>query len=165
MKTVIVYYSLGGNADYAAKRLAKILGAELLRLETVKPYPDKGFRKFFVGGRSAVLQASPKLKPCDFRPEDWDRVILGFPVWASNMAPPIRSFVKQNDLRGRRLAVFACQGGSGAEKAIVKLKALIGVEHLEASVILIDPKDRPSERTEAELLAFAEKLKAEGCAE
>ncbi len=32
MKTVIVYYSLGGNADYAAKRLANILGAELLRL-------------------------------------------------------------------------------------------------------------------------------------
>lgn len=36
MKSIIVYYSLEGNTDYAAKRIAQLMGAELLRLETVK---------------------------------------------------------------------------------------------------------------------------------
>ena len=40
MKTIIVYYSLEGNTEYAAKELANLLGADLLRLHPKKAYPD-----------------------------------------------------------------------------------------------------------------------------
>ena len=158
MKTLIVYYSQGGNTEYAARRIARALGADALRVEPEKAYPDKGFAKFFWGGKSAVMAETPRLQPYEARLSDYDRVIVGFPVWAGNMAPPIRSFVRENDLTGKRVAAFACQSGSGAEKAFSKLRACPGVSGLEAELILIDPKEKPSPENERRLSDFCRKL-------
>lgn len=161
MKTLIAYYSLEGNTDFAAGRIAAALGADALRLEPVKAYPDSGFQKFFWCGKSAVMAEKPALQPYSVRLDDYDRVVLGFPVWAGNVAPPIRTFVRDNDLSGKRVAAFACQSGAGAEKAFGKLKACPGVGALEAELILIDPKDKPSAANDASLRAFCDRLKGE----
>jgi flavodoxin len=154
MKTLIVYYSLEGNTQYAAERIAAAIGAETLRLAPEKAYPDSGFKKFFWGGKSAVMAEKPKLQPYEFDPAAWERIIIGFPVWAGNVTPPIRTFIKENDLRGKRIAAFACQSGAGAEKAFAKLKAALGVSALEAEMVLIDPKTKPSEANEQKIAAF-----------
>ena len=160
MKTIVVYYSMSGNTDAAAREIAAQLGAALLRLEPETAYPDRGFRKFFWGGKSAVMAETPALKPYSLCLADYDRVVFGFPVWAGNVTPPIRSFVKENDLSGKRLAAFACQSGAGAEKAFARLKACLGVEKLEAELILIDPKDKPSPENDRRLAAFCAALGA-----
>ena len=158
MKTIIVYYSLEGNTEYAANRIAEGIGADLLRVVPARAYPNSGFKKFFWGGKSAVMCETPTLLPYDFDGDAYGRVILGFPVWAGNIAPPIRSFVRQNDLRGKRVAAFVCQSGAGAEKAFGRLKALLGVEALEGELVLIDPKDRPDAGNAARIRAFCERL-------
>ena len=55
MNTAVVYYSMSGNTAYAAKKIAAELGADLIEIKPEKQYPDKGFRKFFWGGKSAVM--------------------------------------------------------------------------------------------------------------
>lgn len=159
MKTIIVYYSLEGNTDYAAREIAARLGADLLRVEPERAYPTGGFKKFFWGGKSAVMGETPALRPYSFDGEAYDRVILGFPVWAGNVAPPVRSFVRENDLRGKRVAAFACQSGSGAQRAFGRLKKQLGAEPLEAELILIDPKDRPDAGNGERIRAFCERLR------
>ncbi len=160
LKTLIVYYSLEGNTKYAAGRIAAELGADTLRLRPKKAYPRSGVRKFIWGGKSAVMAETPELLPYHFSADEYDRIIIGFPVWAGNVTPPVRTFVKENDLKGKRVAAFASQSGSGAEKAFGKLKAALGVEKLEAELILIDPKTKPSEENERKIKAFCERLKA-----
>lgn len=159
MKTIVVYYSMGGNTEYAAGRIADALDADTLRIVPEKAYPDSGFKKFFWGGKSAVMAETPTLAPYDFDAAAYGRVILGFPIWASNIAPPIRSFIRENDLAGKRIAAFACESGSGAEKAFGKLKAALGIEALDAELILIDPKDRPTEENERKLADFCAAMK------
>ncbi len=144
MKTLVVYYSMGGNTAWAAGQIAKALDAQTLRLEPVKGYPKQGFQKFFWGGKSAVMAETPELFPYSFERENWDLVILGFPVWAGNITPPIRSFVRDNDLGGLRIAAFACESGAGADKAFRKLRACPGIDSLEQTLVLVDPKDKPS---------------------
>ena len=158
MSTLIVYYSLQGNTQYAAEQIAERLGADTLRLVPVKKFPDKGFRKFLWGGKSAVMAEKPELEPYRFDAESCDRVIIGFPVWASNVAPPIRTFVKDHDISGKRVAAFACEGGSGAEKAFEKLKSAIGIDALEAELVLIDPKAKPSEENTRKIEEFCKAL-------
>jgi len=158
MKTIIVYYSLEGNTEYAAGKIASELGADILRIDPVKTYPSSGFRKFFWGGKSAVMSETPRLMPYNFNADAYDRVIIGFPVWAGNVTPPIRTFVKDNDLKGKRIAAFACQSGAGAEKAFNKLKAALGIDDLEAELILIDPKDKPSADNDRKITEFCKKL-------
>ena len=159
MKALIVYYSLEGNTDWAAKAIAASLGADLLRLEPARAYPSSGFKKFFWGGKSAVMGETPELAPYRFHGADYDQIIFGFPVWAGSVAPPIRTFIQENDLRGKRVAAAACQSGSGAERAFGKLKGALGVERLEAELILIDPKDRPGAENEKKIEAFCDQLK------
>ncbi len=158
MKTLIVYYSLEGNTEYVADKIAETCGFDTLHLVPVKKYPDSGFRKFFWGGKSAVMAETPELEPYTFDSANYDRIIFGFPVWAGNVTPPIRTFVKENDLKGKQIAAFACQSGSGAEKAFGKLKAAIGIEALEAELILIDPKEKPSDENKQKIEDFCRKL-------
>ena len=157
--TLIVYYSLEGNTDFAAKEIAKVLGYETLRLEPIKKYPEKGPLKFLVGGKSACFAETPKLMSYKFNAEDYARIIFGFPVWAGNVTPPIRTFIKENDLQGKKIAAFACQGGAGAEKAFGKLKEALGIGKLEAELILNDPKARPNEGNEKKILDFCDSIK------
>lgn len=160
MKTLIVYYSLEGNTEYAAKAVAAATGAELLRIEPVKAYPSGGVKKFLWGGKSAVMAETPALQPYDFHPEAYGRIVFGFPVWAGNVTPPIRTFARDNReaLAGKRVAAFACQSGNGAARAFGKLKECLGIGELEAELVLIDPKDRPKPENEAKLGAFCAKL-------
>ncbi len=158
-RTAIVYFSLTGNVDETARQIAERTGAALIRLVPEKPYPDTGFRKFFHGGKSAVLGELPALQPCSFRAEDYDRVILGTPVWAGTFTPPLRSFLRahRDALRQKELHVFVCYSGGGAEKAIARLQAELGADFV-STLILTDPKDKPSEANRQKLEAFCRGL-------
>ncbi len=160
MKTAVVYYSMSGNTAETAKKIAEAAGARLVEIRPVKAYPDRGVRKFLWGGKSAVMAETPALQPYDFNAEDYDRIVIGFPVWASNMAPPVRTFVQENKaaLQGRQIMAFACQSGNGAEKAFRKLAECLGLEALDATLVLIDPKDRPRAENERHLQEFLRRL-------
>ena len=160
MKTAVVYYSMSGNCEYTAKKIAQVLDADLIRLEPQKAYPDSGARKFLWGGKSAVMGEAPALKPYKFDASAYDRIIFGFPVWAANPTPPIRTFIRdnKNGLSGKKFAAFACQSGNGAEKAFVKLAAAIGIPEVSPTLVLIDPKDRPKDTDAEKIEAFSAKL-------
>ena len=160
MKRLIVYYSLEGNTQYIAESMAGKLSADILKLEPVKAYTDKGFAKFIWGGKSAVMAEKPKLKPYDVDLSQYDEVIIGFPIWASTITPPIRTFVCDNldELKAKKIAVYACQSGNGAEKAFAKLKDLLGIEEYAATAIFIDPKAKPSDDNDRKLDDFCGKI-------
>ena len=157
MKTAIVFYSQSGNVRWVAQQMAEILKADLIELECVKQYPDKGFKKFYWGGKSAVMQETPKLQPYVFNGEEYDRIILGSPVWASNIAPPLRTFIKDNQeaLIEKKTAAFVCMAGSGGQKALNKLEKLVT---LCAQLVLIDPLERPSRDNDALIRDFCARI-------
>lgn len=164
MKTAIVYYSLEGNTQYVADKIAAILKetceVDIIRIEPEKAYPNKGFKKFFWGGKSAVMAETPTLLPYEFDVAQYDRIIFGTPVWASTFTPPIRTFINDNPaVKEKQIAVFTCFSGGGADKAIKKLQAFLEVEKFTAELILVDPKDNAKEADDALIAEFCEKLK------
>ena len=166
MKKAVIYYSLEGNTAQTAEKIAALTGADIIRLEPQKEYPDKGFKKFLWGGKSAMMAETPKLMPYTFQAEEYGQIVIGFPVWAGNVTPPIRTFVHENRdaLKGKSISAFACQSGAGAEKAFGKLKSAMGIDRLEAELILIDPKSKPDAENEQKIKAFCERLHEAGFA-
>ena len=162
MKTAIVYYSLNGNTEYAVKEIAKRTGADLIPIRPVKAFPDKGFRKFFWGGKSAVMGEKPALEPYSFDADKYGIIVFATPVWASNFTPPIRTFIEDNRtvLKDKSFAIVTCFSGGGADKAIAKLKAFLETENFSAELILIDPKDKPDPANDKKISEFCEKLKS-----
>lgn len=92
---------------------------------------------------------------------DYDRIILGFPVWASNFTPPLRTFLSEHltEIKGKQVAAFACQSGGGADKALAKLRKFMGLNAFEETAVFIDPKNKHTEATDAAINAFCDRLK------
>ncbi len=113
--------------------------------------------------RLELVKKAGKQYAEDFRVSEklLEEIIIGFPVWAANIAPPIRTFVYENKelLKGKRISAFACQGGSGAEKAFGKLRSLLEIDDFFSTAVFIDPKDRQSEGNKVRLDTFIKKLK------
>ena len=156
MTTAIIYYSMSGNTEYVAEKIGKQIGADIIRIEPEKAYPDSGAKKFIWGGKSAVMGDTPKLKPYEFKADEYDRIIFGFPVWAGTFTPPIRTFIQENKdaIKDKKIAAFTCLAGSGGEKALEKLKKFIGVSSFEAELILIDPKEKQSTENDKKIVDF-----------
>lgn len=157
MKAAVVYYSLEGNTGYVAEKIAAELGAELIRLDTVKPYPTDN-KKFMVGGKDAVTGAKPELKKYDLKASDYDTVIIGTPLWAWTYAPPIKTFLSDNDITGKKIAFFVSSGGGKDAKAFDKLKKLTGADNAPC-LSVIDPLRKKDPADDSRIKKFAEKIK------
>ncbi len=161
MNTAVVYYSMSGNTAYVARKIADALQADLIEIRPERQYPDRGLKKFLWGGKSAVMAETPALQPYQFQTAKYGQVIFGFPVWAGNVTPPLRTFIRDNleGLKGKRVAAFACQSGSGAERAIGRLSECLGISAPAARLILIDPRDKPKAEDERRIRAFCDQCR------
>jgi 8-oxo-dGTP pyrophosphatase MutT (NUDIX family)/flavodoxin len=143
MKSIIVYYSLEGNSKMVAESLAKLLGSDLLELKPKKPYPTGRVSKY-LGGKDAMAHKRPELMPYEFRAEDHDRIIIGTPVWAGQPAPPINTFLTENDLSKSRTAFFACCAGGDTANCIRLMKEMAGADEEAPTLSIVDPAKKPS---------------------
>ena len=111
-KILVVYYSWSnGNTEGIAKKLQAGLQADIVRLETVKPY---------TGGYDAVVQQGqdevnrgykPELQPLGIDVRDYDVIAVGTPTWWYTMAPAVASFLAANDWQGKMVIPFMTNGG------------------------------------------------------
>lgn len=135
-KILIVYYSLTGNTRFIAEMLKDSMKADLLELQPIKELnPDSGM-KFVWGGAQATMKMKPKLEPIEINPLDYDLVIIGTPVWAWTVSPPIRSFLSKFNLTEKKVALWTCSAGSGNKamerfKKVLKSSDVIGLRQFQ----------------------------------
>lgn len=160
MRTLIVYFSLEGDTAYIADELARRLGADALRLRPRESYHTGGFKKYFWGGKSAVMSEAPELEPYDADPAAYDLVVLGTPVWAGRCTPPLRTFLSQHSLAGKRVAAFACASGNSPMRAFDQLAELAGAP-LVCTELFRDPTKGKDPAVEEKLARFVRELSQE----
>lgn len=123
-KIIVVYYSFEGSTKAIAQVLAQQLNADLLEIKPVKEIQSKGFSKFIWGGSQVVMGKKPELIPLSKNLDNYDLVFVGTPIWASTYAPPIKTLLEDDYIKGKKVAYFYChQGGPG--KAVEKARAVI----------------------------------------
>lgn len=155
MKDLVVYYSLEGNTRQAAERIAERLHADILQLQTVKEIL-KSKMKFFIGGMQATFGVCAKLKPLALNPEQYDRIILGTPVWAGKATPAVNAFLKKFNVKNKVTALFTLSGGGDNDKCVRYLKKKLA--HLRTTVALADRNHPDASENERKLNGFVEEL-------
>lgn len=140
MKAAVVYYSMSGACRKIAELISKEIESDLIELVPKKAYPDKGFKKFYWGGKSALMAEKPALEAYRFDADRYDLIIFGTPVWASTFTPPLRTFIEENReaLSSKRFAAYACYKGSGGEKTLKKLKEELGIDRFEKEAAYLE---------------------------
>ncbi|MBR4673002.1 MAG: NAD(P)H-dependent oxidoreductase [Victivallales bacterium] len=124
-RVLIVCYSQSNTKSTLTmgRWIQQMTGGNLMEIEPVNPYPD--------GYAATVKQAygelkekfKPALKPLDKTANDYDIVFLGTPVWFGTFAPPVRSFLAESNLSGKKVIPFCTHGGGGASHTFADLAA------------------------------------------
>ncbi len=111
-RMLIVYYSVSnGNTKRIAKRLQETTGADIVRIETVKPYSGS-YNDIVEQGQQEVNRGyQPKLKPLAVNPADYDVIAVGTPTWWYTMAPAVLTFLKSCNWKGKTVIPFQTHGG------------------------------------------------------
>ena len=57
--------------------------------------------------------------------QDYDLILIGFPVWYGGAPNIINTFLKGYDFSGKKIALFATSGGGGMGRSKEKLQSLL----------------------------------------
>ncbi len=111
-KLSIVYYSwTNGNTERIARKLKKVSGADMARIETVIPYSGS-YDEVVKQGQDEVNRGyQPEIVPLPVSVKDYDVIAVGTPTWWYTMAPAVLSFVKTQDFNGKTVIPFMTNGG------------------------------------------------------
>ena len=159
MKAVIIYYSLEGNTDSIALKIAQKTGADIVRLVPQKEFPKGNFKKFLLGGKSAVFNEKPKLANKEINLSLYDTIIIGTPIWAGTFAPPIMTFLNDYKFQDKNIFLFACHSGGGAQKCFEKIKKRIIGNTVKDTVDFVNPFKTVKEDTDKKIESFCSTVK------
>ncbi len=152
MKRLVVYYSLSGNTEEAAKKIAEKLGADLLKLDTQKAMPKSFVGRLFVGGGQVVRNYIPELKPLETDVSAYDEIILGSPIWNSKGVPAINAFLQDKAAAGKVTALFFMSAGGDIRKGLAVITGKL--PNLRYSLSLVDRKYKRSAENDAKIEQF-----------
>ena len=121
MKKAVVFYSLSGNTQAAAKEIAEGIGADLIELKLVKPFPTEKSKQLALGGMQAMFGMKPAIQELSKNIKEYDVLILGTPIWAGTIAAPVHSFLNKYQVLDKIVAVFTFSGAGDNKRCIAKL--------------------------------------------
>ncbi|ROQ21226.1 flavodoxin [Marinimicrobium koreense] len=112
-KVLIVYLSRTQNTKAVADIIQEAVGGDSVALELETPYPEDYDAIVAQVDEENETGYLPPLKTEIENIDGYDTVFVGFPTWDMQMPPPMKSFLHENNLSGKRVIPFNTHGGYG----------------------------------------------------
>lgn len=134
-KTLIVYYSFTNNVHTIVSNLLTQIEADVIRVEPAEEGIDYAADNYAIG--SALIQSIrnnpndatsyPEIKPVEVDIADYDRIIVGAPLWWSNMAAPLQTFLFRygGQMAGKGIGLIVSSSSSGISGVEADARRLI----------------------------------------
>ena len=126
-KTLIAYFSASGTTARAAREMARATGADLYEIRPREPYTPADLDWTDRNSRSTAEMNDPACRPAIAdaveHMEQYDTVLVGFPIWWYVEPRIVDTFLESYDFTGKTLIPFVTSGGSGITKAEKSLQA------------------------------------------
>jgi flavodoxin len=157
IKTLVVYYSLTGNTKFIAEHIASELNADIEDVKPIKDLDPNSSSKYFWGGMKATMKIKPKLEDLKYNPLDYDLLIIGTPVWAWTLSPPIRSYCSEFDLKSKKVALFTSSDGNGVS-AMNKYKDFMKDSDIVGEYRFISPLSNNPDQAKEKVVEWVKEL-------
>jgi flavodoxin len=113
-----------GNTEIAAGIIKELTGADLFKIEQVKPY-SKDYNECMAQAQDDQRQnARPDLKNYPKTLDEYDIIYLGYPNYWSTMPMAVFTFLEDFDFGGKIIKPFCTHEGSGMGSSINDIKKL-----------------------------------------
>lgn len=100
-KTLIVYYSYTNNVERIVTALSAQIEADVIEVEPTEKGLDYAANNYAIGSAQIAAirnnpndkSSYPAIDPVEVDMDDYDTVIIGAPLWWSQMAAPLQTFL------------------------------------------------------------------------
>ena len=154
LKSLVVYYTRTGNARFVAETIAAEIGSDVEEVIDMKK--RSGVLGYLSGGKDARQGKETQIAPSKKSPADYDLIIVGTPIWAARPTPAVTTYLKKNNLSGKKVAVFFTQGGKKLQ-GIEQIKALMSNSEYIAELTLVSPL-KSKEESEKQIIEWCKTL-------
>ncbi len=115
-RTLVAYFSCTGTTQPLAEYAAEILGADLYEIVAEDPYTEADLA-YYTGGRADQEQNDPSVRPGIIggveNMDEYDTIILGYPIWHGQAPRIISTFLESYDFSGKTILPFCTSHSSG----------------------------------------------------
>lgn len=134
-KTLIVYYSYTNNIEKIVTELRSQIEADVIEIKPAEKGLDYAANNYAIGSaqisaiRENPTEASsyPGIDPVSVNLADYDCVIIGAPLWWSNMAAPLQTYLFEHgsEMAGKRIGLIVSSHSSGISGVEADARRLI----------------------------------------
>ena len=125
-KILISYFSASGNTKRVAEKVATAIGGDLFEIEPKIKYTKDDLNWMNKQSRSSI-EMNENIKPDILNKvsnlEEYDKVVLAFPVWWYKEPTIIDKFLDENDMTNKKIYVFVTSGGSSVDSTYKSLQS------------------------------------------
>ena len=117
-KILVVYYSATGNTKRIAEDIVYNLNADVFGIVPSKEYTSEDLNYNDSNSRVSLVHNDESLGNIEListnvpRFDEYDIVLLGYPIWWRIAAWPINSFIKSIDFTGKTIIPFCPSASS-----------------------------------------------------
>lgn len=122
-KTLVVYYSYTNNVNRIVSELTRQIDADVVRVEPAEKGLDYAANNYAIGSAQIAAirnnpgdaASYPAIDPVDVNIADYNCIIIGAPLWWSNMAAPLQTFLFRygKEMAGKKIALIVSSASSG----------------------------------------------------
>lgn len=135
-KTLIAFFSWGGNTRGIAQEIQNQIGGDIFEMELVTPYSTDYNTVLDQAQRDQNAQARPELANHVEDISQYDVIFLGYPNWWASIPMPVATFLEEYDLAGKTIIPFCSHGGGRFGQSLTAIAKLApGAELLEGLAV------------------------------
>ena len=118
-KILVVYYSAQSHTKSVAEKIAKNLNADTFEIVPEEVYSSDDLNWTNSNSRVSREHNDESLRDVKLKNtkvnnwEDYDTVLIGYPIWWGIAAWPVDTFVKANNFDGKKVIPFCTSASSG----------------------------------------------------
>ncbi|WP_303016244.1 flavodoxin [Holdemania massiliensis] len=114
-KTAVIYFSATGTTKSIAEEAAEILNADIYEIVPEIPYTEEDLA-YYTDGRADQEQndisARPKIVGHIENMQNYDTILLGYPIWHGQAPRIISTFLESYDFSGKTIVTFCTSQSS-----------------------------------------------------
>ena len=111
-KILVAYFSWSRNTKTIAEKIHDLVGGDIFSIEPVTPYPsDYNETAYGIAKEQKEKGIHPPIHNTDI--SAYNIVFVGTPAWWYTMAPPVMTFLSENNFEGKTIIPFITHGGGG----------------------------------------------------
>lgn len=154
MKTLVMYFFRSGHTEKIGKELASKIDADVEKIKDEKK--RRGIIGWIRSGRDSIKKRTTSIQKLKYKPQEYNIVIVGTPVWAGDVPPATRTMLEKYQRKIDNVAFFSTSKSGETRKLYSTMAKTVGMDSI--STLSITEKEIKKDNYKEKMDEFIDEL-------